>query len=111
MMDENLDVRRWAQSIALKCKITPIPLDSFTSPFKAILELVSDAFTAKTSESLLNTTASAPYAFAQDSASLWAGFLAVLRLVPVELLTSNASVKVDLRRIVIGHLHNIGSGW
>ena len=111
MMDESPDVRRWTQSIALNCKIVPIALDSFTRPFRAVVELISDAFTVKKSKSLLNTMAPAQYAFAQDAASLWAGFLNVLRLVPVELLTSNAGIKVDLRRIVIGHLHNIGPGW
>ena len=109
LMDENPDVRRWAQSIALNCRNIPIPRDDFIGSFEAMLEMVSSALTTQ-KDSLTLGGNTVPYAFAPDSPSLWAGFLGVLRLVPVELLTSSASLKADLRRIVTGHLHNTGPG-
>jgi senataxin len=119
MIDENSNLRSWAQSTALKCKVVPMARERFTAPFINVMEAIVNAVTGFYGESGYpdtrpsanpNTLTIHPYSFTTDRVQLWAGFLSILRLIPVELLASSNATKIDLRRIVTGHLHSVGHG-
>jgi senataxin len=116
-MDENPDVQAWAKAQAFKSQGTPIPIDQFTQPYRIVVEAITEALTATrlqdhpdTSLTSLNTAVGRiEFSFTSKPVEQWAAFSAVLRLIPRELLTSS-TWRVVIRRIVTGHLHNIGPG-
>lgn len=44
-----------------------------------------------------------------DASILWSSYSTVLRFVPYEWLQSSAILKMDVRKVVIGHLSDIGT--
>jgi len=120
MVDDHPDVRHWARGRSSKCKVVPIARNKFIGPFMGAIGAVANALTGHCDSSVhSNTTpplnfnectSTFSHSFTVDRVQLWAGFLAILRLVPVECLTSNTEARIDLRRIVIGHLHRVGPG-
>lgn len=121
-MDEKAEVQQWAKSIISNCRVVPIPKEKFVGAYSIAMDAVAHAISTGTqtrnnsamvTSSLNSTIIMAPgifrnFPYSRDSANLWSGFCAFLRLVPPEMLTSNAHHNVDLRRLVTGHLHDTG---
>jgi senataxin len=114
MVHECPPVREWARGQVSKFTLVPIPNDRFITPFSVILEPLVTALTGGRAVSLSPNTLSLPdspiaaFSLTSDLTQLWTGFGALMRLVPPEYLASNQAIKVDLRRFVIGHLHDTG---
>lgn len=119
MLDEVGEVRHWAKSQALKCKIVPMSRATFTGAYITAMDVIAHAVSAGT-RSTISLNSAPPvtlneadgvfntFSFASDPVDLWSGFCAFLRLVPPEMLTSSADHNSDLRRVVTGHLHDTG---
>jgi senataxin len=121
LVDENSQVRRWAKIQLSKCKIAPIPMEKFVGAYTVAIDAVAHAVSAGTRGnassnpvvSVNNTATEASglfgtFSYVTDPGDLWSGFCALLRLIPPELLTSSSHHNVDLRRLITGHLHDIG---
>jgi senataxin len=119
MMDENPEVRAWAKTQCSKSQIVPIPLDKFNKPYKASVEAIANALISAGPEprqmppftsgvANLNAAASNIFSFPSNPGDLWSAFGSVLRFIPPEVLTSSRNYHVDIRRIVAGHLHDVG---
>ena len=115
MVHECAAVRVWARGQVSKFTLVPVPNDRFITPFSVILESLVTTLTGGRAVSLPPNTLSLPdspvaaFPLTSDLTQLWTGFGALLRLVPPEYLTPTQAIKVDLRRFVIGHLHDTGS--
>ena len=48
-------------------------------------------------------------AFVTDVPALWSSYTTLLRFIPIELFRSSKSFDLDVRHIVIGHLHDTGN--
>lgn len=127
MMGKNAEIRQWAKAQGLKCKTVPMPPSKFIGPYRVAVEAIacaltptgsglSDSHLTATSASfngsmaggVASTSATNSVFFASDLVDLWVGLCAVLRFIPHESLISNNHHHVDFRRIVTGHLHDIG---
>ncbi|KDQ62427.1 hypothetical protein JAAARDRAFT_121642 [Jaapia argillacea MUCL 33604] len=120
LMDEKPETRRWARSQIAKATVVPIPREKYVGAYERALEPILAAVASLPSSSRPGALAGpeAPSAtpaattlsfpFAKDSASLWSGFAVVVRMTPHELLRPNKLSHVDLRQVIIGHLHDTG---
>lgn len=106
MMDDDLSVRRWAKSQAMKCTVVPVANDVFIGPHLDAFKAIAHAL-ASTGATTNQPSVAFP-SISTDPTVLWSGLVAVLRLVPDERLTSSAHFNVDVRRIVTSHLHDNG---
>ncbi|KAJ7935638.1 hypothetical protein B0H13DRAFT_1854272 [Mycena leptocephala] len=96
LMDEESEVRKWAENQVSLSRVIPIPQDRF-SPSHII------AFDAAIKALDPVPVSAAPFSFARDQQILWSGFWTVLKLVPVEYLQTGI-----IYRAVKAHLHDIG---
>lgn len=103
-MHANPKVRAWAISQALKCDIVPIPGERFDGVYVKALESIGRALTSPEHDLKESST----IAFASDASEIWHGLLRVLRFTPGAAMKSNSQQNVDLRRIVLGHVHDTG---
>jgi senataxin len=122
MMDGKPEVRMWAKTQCSTSQIVPIPLNKFNKPYKASVETIANALVSADPEpgQRLSLTSPTPgpanrnvaalnlSSFASNPSDLWSAFSSVLRFIPPELLTPGRNYHVDIRRIVIGHLHDVG---
>ncbi|EGN98396.1 hypothetical protein SERLA73DRAFT_109860 [Serpula lacrymans var. lacrymans S7.3] len=124
MVDESAEVRQWAKNQASKCKNVPILKDHFVPAHEIALDAVAGAFTSNINSresqngsvniipsSLTSSTSSMnlqSFPYASNASDLWPGFCAILRLIPSDLLVSSSHRNIDLRRIITGHLHDVG---
>jgi senataxin len=121
-MNANGLTRKWAKAQALRCQVTPIPANDFKTQHKEALQEM-----CKELASTVNRTAQTnhvpeldlPPGFGEgaprrslsittSALELWSSFRSVLRFIPNELLTSNNHRNADIRRIITGHLHDVG---
>ncbi|KAI0632099.1 SEN1 N terminal-domain-containing protein [Trametes polyzona] len=107
LFDESPEVRSWAQKQSTLCEVAPIPTENFLPDHTTVLRAAVDSVTSARS---LSDSLGPGYklSLVSDVPSLWTGFTTHLRFVPVELLTASKSFDVDIRRIVMGHLHDTG---
>lgn len=108
LMDESSAVRQWAKAQIIKSTQVPMLEHQFVSGHESALQAVISALslsregegTTTTYSTILNSSSS-------DSSELWAGFSQFLRYLPTEVL-AKSSEGIGCRRIVTGHLHDIG---
>ena len=106
LLSDNPSVRQWARNQALKCTTVPMSSVLFVGPYLQASEVVGRALTLSGSSTLDFTLL--PFSFARDPSHLWAGFSTILRHIPVDALASDTRQHADFRRIITGHLHDIG---
>lgn len=108
LFDDSQEARSWAQKQCTLCDVAPIPMENFLSAHTTILKSVADAIA---SSRLLGDSFGQGYevSFLQDYAVIWTSFTTLLRFVPIELFRSSRSFDLDVRRIVVGHLHDTGN--
>jgi senataxin len=122
MIDANPDVRMWAKAQSSKSQIVPIPLNKFHKAYRAAVEAIAGTLASIDSESYqasstslvsdpsIRSTGMAAFgasSFATNPADLWSAFGSVLRFIPPDLFTTKYHHS-DIRRIVTGHLHDVG---
>ena len=106
--DETPEVRAWAQKQCALCEVAPIPMENFLSAHTSILKAVANSIAS--SRPLIDCL-SAQYKFSvlQDPTAVWTSFTTLLRFVPIELFRSSKSFDLDIRHIIVGHLHDTGN--
>jgi hypothetical protein len=118
LLDENTGLREWAAAVARRSKQSPIQ-DLLPSHQRAIDDIsqallsihVPDADDAMSVDGVEIvepqkekgiTDASLP----DNPAHLWSGLAQMIRFVPFQALPKGSSVAVNMRKVVLGHLHD-----
>lgn len=100
-------IRQKAQSIASKATVVPIPKEQFVGMYKDVLVSIVDRLSF---DALPNPQTRFPaFEFSPARRDLWQGLQVLLRHVHPDLLKSKES-SFDIRRVVVGHLHDSGGG-
>ena len=105
-LHQSLSVRRWTELQLKRCQHTPIPLETFVGSYLTAFGAVVDVLAKDKPTPALSTNPSFP--FSQDTASIWSGFIPIVRLLPRECLRQGECSSVDLCHVVAGHLHDTG---
>lgn len=107
LFDAKPEVRAWAQKQSTLCEIAPIPTENFLPAHTTVLKAAVDSLAS--SRPLSDSFGSGyKLSFVADIPTLWSSLTTLLRFIPVEMFRSSKSFDLDVRRIVIGHLHDIG---
>ncbi|KAH9950533.1 SEN1 N terminal-domain-containing protein [Amylocystis lapponica] len=109
LLDARLESRNWARQQLASYKSTPLSKDHFLSTYITVLQTVTKLVMPESSVNPGVVDILARFTFVQDVATLWSGYCAMLRFVPVEFLRTGKSIGIDLRHVVIGHLHDTGT--
>lgn len=110
LMDESSAVRQWAKAQIIKSTQVPMLEHQFVSGHESALQAVISALSlSREGEGTTTTTTYSTIlnSLSSDSSELWAGFSQFLRYLPTEVL-AKSSEGIGCRRIVTGHLHDIG---
>jgi len=101
LMEETSTTRKWASTQASHF-LSPLLATNFTDGHVHALEAIVHALVSREPPNLMSKNV--PFRFAANTIDLWAGFSTALRFIPVEYLKYNDRCKVDVRRLVSGHL-------
>ena len=105
LFDDSYEIRSWAQSQCALCEVAPIPMESFSSSHVTVLKAAADCISS--SRPLRDSLGEAfKITWLQGTPPIWTGFTTLLRFVPIELLRSSRSFDLDVRHIIVGHLHD-----
>ena len=97
--DENQNPRTWARShLRMASQLTK---DQITGHYLKVLESVAAV--------LSNKPPPLSFPFTKDPAVLWSGFGLMLRSIPSEYYATAHGRRLELNRIVLGHIHDNGS--
>lgn len=120
LFDESQEVRQWARSFISSCTEIPMPEARFVTGHEVALQAIFNLLTktrgdASTSDSTVFTVLTMEtvpevlrsITVVSDPRELWIGYSQVLRLLPNRILLKSYG-GVDCRRMVIGHLHDVG---
>lgn len=107
VMDESSAVRQWAKAQITKSTQVPMLEHQFVAGHELALQAVTRALTLSREGEGTTTDSVISNSFSSDSNELWAGFSHILRHLPTEVL-AKPSEEIGYRRIVTGHLHDIG---
>ena len=107
LMDESPDVRQWAKAQVIKSTQVPMLESQFVAGHELALQAVISAVSLSRKGEVVVTDSTSPYFFSSDPTQLWSGFSQILRHVPTEVL-AKPSQGMDCKRIVMGHLHDVG---
>ncbi|KAG2155818.1 SEN1 N terminal-domain-containing protein [Suillus bovinus] len=107
VMDESSAVRHWAKAQITKSTQVPMLEHQFVAGHELALQAVTRALTLSREGEVTTTDSIISNSFSSDSSELWAGFSQILRHIPTEVL-AKSSGGIGYRRIVTGHLHDIG---
>ncbi|KAI9443210.1 SEN1 N terminal-domain-containing protein [Lactarius indigo] len=105
-LHQSPSIRRWAELQIMRCRNTPVPSETFVGSYLTVFGVVVDVLTKSKSAPTLSSGPTFP--FSQDTASIWSGFVPILRLLPREYLRQGGRSSVDLCHVVAGHLHDTG---
>ncbi|KZT19477.1 hypothetical protein NEOLEDRAFT_1151950 [Neolentinus lepideus HHB14362 ss-1] len=124
-VSDRVEVRCWAMQQLQRYKVDPILEDRFTKGYGKILyPIVStlassssalvdappspQSFTRLSIDSDSTKLSAQTFPFVKDANALWAGFAAIVRFFPAEVLSSSKYCSIDVRDVIIGHLHDTG---
>lgn len=102
-MGESKPLRDWARKQSLSCELSLLAPHQFTGSYSQALLAMAAVVNSPTYAS------PGPLLLSTEPPVIWAAFGTMLRLVPVERLMPSRTQTLDLRHIVSGHLHDIGS--
>ncbi|KAG6820177.1 hypothetical protein H0H93_004308 [Arthromyces matolae] len=102
LMDEKVEVRRWAESHASRTTVVPISNDDFTGVYLDVIEVIGRHLTDQSLD------ANQSFSFTTNLLDLWSGFRLVLRQIPIDILCSPPRPYCDFRGIVARHLYDTG---
>ena len=101
LMEETSTTRKWASAQASRF-LSPLLATNFTDGHVHALEAIVHALVSRELPNLMSKNM--PFRFAENIIDLWVGFNIALRFIPVEYLSYHDKCKVDVRRLVSGHL-------
>ncbi|KAI0335924.1 hypothetical protein GY45DRAFT_1316694 [Cubamyces sp. BRFM 1775] len=106
--DDVSEVRSWAQKQTTICEVAPIPMENFLPAHSMVLKAATECIASSRS---MGECLGSEYklAFVTDVPSRWSSYTTLLRFIPIELFRSSKSFDLDVRHIVIGHLHDTGN--
>ncbi|KAF9077696.1 SEN1 N terminal-domain-containing protein [Rhodocollybia butyracea] len=105
MMHRNSALRSWSVQQVSSCTTVPISQNDASSlPYDKTLEIILQPFSS-TPESPAQPNS---ISLVTDPVALWSSFHSVLRLLHPKHITYLSSKGVDVRHVVIGHLHDHG---
>ncbi|KAF9049605.1 hypothetical protein BDZ89DRAFT_1057486 [Hymenopellis radicata] len=110
LLHRNPLVREWATKQAAKCTIVPIPNEAFNGPYSEVLKVIAFIYSppsTTTIPSMANLSHLRAF-FVTEPILLWSSFLPLLKLIPPESLVSGTFQHVDIRRVLVAHLHDTG---
>ncbi|KAG1882613.1 SEN1 N terminal-domain-containing protein [Suillus subluteus] len=107
VMDESSSVRQWAKAQIIKSTQVPMLEHQFVAGHELALQEVISVLTLSREGEATMADSVILNSFSSDSSELWAGFSQILRHLPTEVL-AKSSKGIGYRRIVTGHLHDIG---
>ncbi|TFY66727.1 hypothetical protein EVG20_g4365 [Dentipellis fragilis] len=116
LLHQDQAIRQWARLHVARCRTAPMAMEKFVDTYP----LVSDTMMHVVSLAGGNpTTSGGPttafpvqtFAFSQEPAVLWSGFVTALRMFPTEMLKPRQGTGFNLTHFVIGHLHDTGPQW
>lgn len=100
-------VRQKAQSLATQATVVPIPKEQFVGMYKDVLASIVERLSF---DPLSNPQSRFPsFEFSPNRRDLWQSLPKLLRHVHPELLKSRDN-SIDIRHVVVGHLHDSGAG-
>jgi len=105
LMEQTSTTRKWASAQASRF-LSPLLAVNFTDGHVHALEVIIYGLVSQ--ESPNSMSKNMPFRFATNIIDLWAGFSTALRFIPIEHLIYNDKCKVDVRRLVSGHLSDTG---
>lgn len=115
-LHRNEDVRRWASTRLIQSRVRPIAKELFVRPYIKILEILSGVLASQggshpkvlsaSSDSTLGEEES-EY-LSSDPVVTWQAFSELMRFSPPELFQRGSMTKLDVRRLIAGHLHDTG---
>ena len=105
-LHQNPSIRRWAELQIMRCQQTPMSTETFVGSYLTAFGAVVDVLAKDKPAPTLSSGPSFP--FSQDTASIWSGFVPILRLLPRKFLRQGEWSSVDLCHVVAGHLHDTG---
>ena len=119
MFDESQNVRQWSKSFVTACSETPMTGDHFITGHEVALRTIFNLIARTTNQddpvtfhtpSVEGQTFLVGSSFfsTSDPNEVWVGFCQVLRQIPTEVML-RAYGGIDCRRVVTGHLHDVGS--
>ncbi|KAF9220939.1 hypothetical protein BS17DRAFT_786249 [Gyrodon lividus] len=120
MFDESQDVRQWTRSFVTACSEVPIEGGHFVAGHERALRIIFGLLAKTTGQyGPANTSMSTilsvedrrfpvgSFSFTSDPQELWIGFCQVLRHIPTDTVLRQYG-EADCRRVVTGHLHDVG---
>ena len=105
LFDDTTEVRAWAQKQCALCEVAPIPMENFLAAHISVLKSVADSIaSSRPLSDCFGNEYKLPWL--QDHSAIWTSFTTLLRFVPIELFRSSRSFDLDVRHIIVGHLHD-----
>ncbi|KAG9227572.1 hypothetical protein CCMSSC00406_0000782 [Pleurotus cornucopiae] len=98
LVHKNPQLREWARQCLTSQKI-PMTLAQFAPAYKQVVTQLVD---------VLDTASPDPSFFTTDQVELWKGFRDFLSHLPTGALLPSSGQTVDIRRVIIAHLHDSG---
>ncbi|KAH9922778.1 SEN1 N terminal-domain-containing protein [Epithele typhae] len=97
-------IHDWARKQSLHCQVQPMPAENFLSGHTDLLKMVSESLV---SSRPLSDCFGGEYKFTslQEQSSVWASYVTLIRFAPPKFLSENET-GVDIRHVIVGHLHN-----
>lgn len=115
LMDEIAEVREWASRQVSLYESVPMGKEDFGQMYITVLELATRTIKCESRGSKPNDVTTQPqvqgntteiFPFVRSLTVLWVGYRQLLRFVPPVLLKPDPSFGLDLRQVVVGHLHD-----
>jgi senataxin len=101
-------VRTWAQKQSLKCSIIPIPFASFSESCREALHHAVSGLDSSFTEQGAQNRLSLALPLVDAPVDLWKAMCRLVRIIPVEMMSSNTQNNLDVRRGILGHLPDTG---
>ncbi|OSX59822.1 hypothetical protein POSPLADRAFT_1048291 [Postia placenta MAD-698-R-SB12] len=97
------DVRGWARGQLNLHTTMPMLQKTFSPVYCNVLKAVTNLISTPTDA---NTSKANTFPLTQDVSTLWSSYASTLRFVPEDFLHKAGSANVDIRHLVISHLHD-----
>ncbi|PCH40128.1 helicase sen1 [Wolfiporia cocos MD-104 SS10] len=103
LLHRDASVREWACTQIAHCTASPMHKNDFLPPYRNALETIASMVLSRADDP---ATASNAIPYTRDMSAKWSAYNHVLQFVPEAYFRPSAAFGLDLRQIVIGHLHD-----
>lgn len=99
---------RWAQTILSRCSKLPMSLFQFGGQYASVMTTIEESFSTY---ARIEQAAGKEDKQGGDRVQFWNGLTTLLQIMPAERLCATSQCSVDVRHLIIGHLHDTGTRW